>query len=302
MSTDILTSKISLQRKDDPREEQENTQESSGSYPVSTKTKLKRLAQRGNYDKNVIHPILDEALVCHIAFLNKDGSPICIPNGFVRDGDSLLFHGKSNSFLQKYMGQGNPVCVEVTLFDGLVIARSAFHHSVNYRSVMIFGNPIAITDEKAKNDALRQFTEKMVPGSWHYIRKPTSSELKSTAVCRLALTEVSAKIRTGGPKDDEEDYKRDLWAGVIPTYLVAAAPIPDCTEKQIKQPTASRYKITTDIIPMPSHISRYEKVPSPHKVPGLGLSRIDPRFQVIIAIMIVVLALLTHRVLKHHSC
>jgi len=151
--------------------------------------------------------------------------------------------------------------------------------------------------KQKKNEALAKFTEKMVPGRWPYVRQPTASELKSTTVCRLPLIEVSAKVRVGGPKDDDEDYKSEIWAGVIPTFLVSGPPLPDIPQKG-KPSSASKTTIDDKTVMMPTHVAEYHKVPSPRTVPGLGLSRIDVRIQLVLAILIAVVALLTMRVLK----
>jgi nitroimidazol reductase NimA-like FMN-containing flavoprotein (pyridoxamine 5'-phosphate oxidase superfamily) len=245
-----------------------------------------------------VHAILDEAYVCHVAFLTPDGNPICIPNGFVRDGESIIMHGKSNSFLQRYLCSGKPVCVEVTLMDGLVLARSAFHHSVNYRSVCVFGTPEAITEEKEKNRALELFSEKMIPGRWSYIRLPTSAELKGTSVCRLTLSEVSAKVRVGGPKDDDDDYKLDIWAGVIPTHLVSGIPKADINHgKKGKQPAKSVLSAQSNEISIPRHVTNFKKIPNPRLVPDLGLAPENNRTQMIIAVLVAIIGILLFRII-----
>lgn len=190
------------------------------------KTRLRRLPKRGSYDRNVINAILDEAFFCHVGFV-VDGQPYVIPTGFARIGDDLLIHGSAASRMMRSLAGGADVCVTVTLVDGLVLARSAFHHSINYRSVVILGKAEVINDENQKNAALEAFTEHMVPGRWPDVRWPTQLELKATTVLRLPISEASAKIRTGDPVDDDEDYAMDVWAGVLPISLAAGESVPD---------------------------------------------------------------------------
>ena len=197
---------------------------------VTERTKLKRLPKRGSFDRETIYKILDEAFICHVGFA-VDGKPFVIPTGYARAGDELLIHGSAASRMMRAMAKGIDVCVTVTLLDGLVLARSAFHHSVNYRSVVIFGNATLIEDEAEKREALRLFTEHIVPDRWNEIREPNELELKATTVLKLPITEASAKIRAGGPVDDEEDYEMDIWAGVIPLKIKAEAPENDARLK-----------------------------------------------------------------------
>lgn len=190
------------------------------------RTKLKRIPKRGNFDRETVYKILDEAFICHIGF-SVDGQTFVIPTAYGRKGDTLYVHGSAASRMMREMSKGIDVCVTVTLVDGLVLARSAFHHSMNYRSVVIFGNAEIITDEAEKNDALFAFTEHLINGRWDDVRQPNSKELKATTVLRLPINEASAKIRTGDPIDDEEDYDLDVWAGVIPLKINAEKPIDD---------------------------------------------------------------------------
>ena len=190
------------------------------------KTRLKRLPKRGNYDRDVINAILDEAFFCHVGFV-VDGQPFVIPMGFARIGDDLMIHGSAASRLMRNLAEGIDVCVTVTLVDGLVLARSAFHHSVNYRSVVILGKAEMVTDESEKNAALEAFTNHIIPGRWAEVRWPTPLELKATTVLRLSITEASAKIRTGDPVDDDEDYTLNTWAGVLPLAITPGLPVPD---------------------------------------------------------------------------
>jgi nitroimidazol reductase NimA-like FMN-containing flavoprotein (pyridoxamine 5'-phosphate oxidase superfamily) len=184
------------------------------------------MPKRGRYDRETIDAILDEALICHVGFVD-DGFPVVTPTLHARTGDVLLLHGSSASRTLRQLGGGIEVCITATLIDGLVLARSAFHHSVNYRSAMLFGRAEEVTDPAEKESALEAFTEKLVPGRWADVRTPTAQELKGTSVLRFPLDEGSAKVREGPPLDDEEDYALDVWAGVVPLRLSAAAPVPD---------------------------------------------------------------------------
>ena len=190
------------------------------------KTKVRRLPKRGNYDRDVINSILDDAFICHVGFV-VDGQPYVIPTGFARVGDHLYIHGSAASRMLRTLSEGVEVCVTVTLIDGLVLARSAFHHSINYRSVVILGTATMVDDPAEKAKALEAFTEHVMPGRWADVRWPTEIELKATTVLKLPIDEASAKIRTGGPVDDEEDYDMDVWAGVLPLSLDTSAPVPD---------------------------------------------------------------------------
>lgn len=190
------------------------------------RTKLKRVPKNGSFDRAAIYRILDDAFLCHVGFIT-DGQPFVIPTGYARVGDGLLLHGSAASRMLRTMASGVDVCVTVTLLDGLVLARSVFHHSMNYRSVMIFGKAKVVSDEVEKLGALRALTEHIVPQRWSEVRLPNERELKATTVLALPLRESSAKIRTGDPVDDEEDYALDVWAGVIPLRLSAGSPVVD---------------------------------------------------------------------------
>jgi uncharacterized protein len=192
----------------------------------TSRTTLKRLPQRGHYDRELIEQILDEGFICHVGFA-VDGQPLVIPTGYARVGDSLIIHGSQASRMLRTLGQGIEVCVTVTLIDGLVLARSAFHHSMNYRSVVVFGRATAVDDPDEKLAALRALSDHMIPGRWDDVREPNERELQQTTVLSLPLTEVSAKVRTGPPLDDEEDYSLPVWAGLIPLSLVAQDPVSD---------------------------------------------------------------------------
>ena len=195
-------------------------------YTPTNRTEVHRLPKRAVYDKAQVHAILDEGRICHVGFV-MDGQPFVIPTGYARLGDRLYIHGSAASRLVREAAAGIPVCVTVTLLDGFVLARSAFHHSMNYRSVVIMGRARLVADADEKMEALRSFTNHIVAGRWEEVRQPTPTEMKATSVLALALEEVSAKVRTGGPIDDEEDYALPVWAGVVPVRLAAGEPIPD---------------------------------------------------------------------------
>lgn len=190
------------------------------------RTQIKRLPKRANYETQTIYNILDEALICHIGF-TVNNQPFVIPTTYGRVEDKLYIHGSPASRMLRTLNQGIEVCVTVTLLDGLVLARSAFHHSMNYRSVVIFGTATLVTDTEEKNEALRAFTEHIIPERWQEIRQPSKQELQGTMVLSLPLTEASAKVRTGNPVDDESDYDLSVWAGVLPLHMVPGKPIAD---------------------------------------------------------------------------
>jgi uncharacterized protein len=190
------------------------------------RTTLKRVPENGSFDRATIYQILDEAFLCHVGFIT-DGQPFVIPTGYARLGDDLLLHGSAASRMLRAMASGIDVCVTVTLLDGLVLARSIFHHSMNYRSVMIFGKAKVISDGMEKLGALRALTEHIVPQRWSEARPPNEQELKATTVLVLPLQEASAKVRTGDPVDNVEDHALDIWAGVIPLRLSAGSPVVD---------------------------------------------------------------------------
>ena len=195
-------------------------------FAPTQRTTLKRLPKRGVFDRELVYNILDEGFICHVGFI-AETQPFVIPTGYARVGDELYIHGSQASRMLKTVGQGIDVCVTVTLVDGLVLARSAFHHSMNYRSVVVFGQATAITERAAKLTALRALSEHMIPGRWDEVRPPSEQELKQTSVLSLSLTEASAKVRTGPPLDDEEDYELGVWAGVVPLRLIAGVPVAD---------------------------------------------------------------------------
>ena len=192
----------------------------------STRTRIRRVPNRADYSRETIDAILDEALVAHLGFA-IDGQPYVIPTLHARVGDVVYVHGSAASRAIRGLTGGLDACLTVTLLDGLVLARSAFHHSMNYRSVVVLGEarPVEGADERLA--ALEAFTERVVPGRWDEVRPPTPQELKGTRVLAFDLGEASAKVRTGPPVDDDEDYERDVWAGVIPLALTAGPPAPD---------------------------------------------------------------------------
>lgn len=212
-------------------------------FEKTERTILKRLPLRGVYDRELVYSILDEGFICHVGFV-VEGRPYVIPTGYARSGDKLYIHGSQASRMLRTLKKGVDVCLTVTLLDGLVLARSAFHHSMNYRSVVVFGRAGLVNDLTEKLAALRVFSDHVILGRWEDVRKPAKRELKATTVLALPLEEVSAKVRTGPPLDDEEDYALPIWAGVIPISLVADAPLPDPRmPKDIKLPRyASEYK------------------------------------------------------------
>jgi len=193
--------------------------------PVTDRTKVRRLPKRGHYDRETIHAILDEALICHVGFV-VEGAPVVIPTIHWREDDTLYVHGSAASRMLRSLKEGVDACVTVTLLDGLVLARSAFHHSMNYRSVVVFGKAREVDGEE-KLRALDSLVEHVQRGRSRDIRPPNELELRATTVLALPLDEASAKIRTGGPVDDEEDYALPIWAGVVPMRLTRAEPIAD---------------------------------------------------------------------------
>ena len=198
----------------------------SGTPAPSRRTRVGRLPKRGHYDRPTIDAILDEGLIGHLGFA-VDGQPFVIPTLYGRIGDHVYVHGSSAARSLKALGGGLPCCLTVTLVDGMVLARSIFNHSVNYRSVVVLGTAEAVTDKDEKTAALVAFSDRILPGRWDEVRGPTRQELKATTILRLPLDEASAKVRSGPPGDDEPDYALEVWAGVIPTALVRGTPVPD---------------------------------------------------------------------------
>jgi nitroimidazol reductase NimA-like FMN-containing flavoprotein (pyridoxamine 5'-phosphate oxidase superfamily) len=195
-------------------------------FTPTERTKVRRLPDRGKYDSESVYGILDEAFICHVGFV-VEAQPYVIPTGFARVNDTLYIHGSAASRMLRTLADGVQVCVTVTLIDGIVMARSGFHSSMNYRSVVILGRATQVEERDEKLAALAAFSEQVMPGRWRDLRETTDAELKGTLVLTLPLKEVSAKVRTGPPKDDEVDYALPLWAGVVPLKLTAGNPIDD---------------------------------------------------------------------------
>jgi nitroimidazol reductase NimA-like FMN-containing flavoprotein (pyridoxamine 5'-phosphate oxidase superfamily) len=192
----------------------------------SERTRVRREPQRGVYARGAIDAILDEGLVCHLGFVSE-GQPYVIPTLYARLGDEVLVHGSSASRMLRTLGGGVDCCLTVTLLDGIVLARSIFNHSINYRSVVVLGRATAVVGPAGKLRALEAFSDRLLPGRWADVRPPTETELKATSILRLPLDEASAKVRTGPPEDDEADYDRPVWAGVIPLALAVGEPEAD---------------------------------------------------------------------------
>jgi uncharacterized protein len=195
-------------------------------FTPTGRTKVRRKPERGSYDHELIYRILDEAFVCHVAFI-VDGQPFLVPTNYVRVGDKLFLHGSTASRLMKTLGSGAPFCLSVTLLDGIVCAPSATGHSVNYRSVVVMGTAVPVEGEPAKLAAMRDFVEYVIRGRWATVRPPTEQELKGTMVLAVPLVEASAKVRTGFAVNDDEDYATPTWTGVIPMKWSSQAPVPD---------------------------------------------------------------------------
>ena len=213
-------------------------------FPQTDRTKLKRLPKRGHFDRETVYAILDEGFICHVGFA-VDGQPFVVPTGYARVGDKLYIHGSQASRMLRSLSNGLDACVTVTIVDGLVLARSAFHHSMNYRSVLVFGHATLVDDPKEKYDALLALSEHIVRGRWADVREPNEQEMVQTTVLCLPMEEASAKIRTGPPLDDEEDYSLPMWAGVLPLKLVAGEPVNDPR--------------LPDGVPVPPYVSHYKR-------------------------------------------
>ncbi len=211
------------------------------------RTQVMRLPKRGDYSQETIHSILDAGFICHAGFV-MDGQPFVIPTGYGRSGDTLYLHGSSASRMLRTLAGGVEVCVTVTLLDGLVLARSAFHHSMNYRSVVLFGTATLVESAEEKTEALRVISEQIVPGRWKDVRWPTEQELKATKVLALPISEASAKVRTGPPLDDEEDYAMNVWAGILPLSVHAETPVPDP-------------RLSSEVEAVPEYLLHYAKRP-----------------------------------------
>ena len=205
---------------------------------VTERSEVRRLPKRGSHDDKLIHDILDAAFIAHVGFC-IDGQPFVIPTLFGRSGDKLFLHGSAASRMLRELEKGVAACVTVTLVDGLVLARSAFHHSMNYRSVVAFGTARKLEGQSEKSDALRVISEHLIAGRWDDVRVPNEKELKATSVLEFTMEEASTKVRTGGPIDDEEDYVLPVWAGVLPLGLKAGNLVPD--ERVHSEATVPQY-------------------------------------------------------------
>jgi nitroimidazol reductase NimA-like FMN-containing flavoprotein (pyridoxamine 5'-phosphate oxidase superfamily) len=217
------------------------------SYEPTERTRARRLAERAVYDRATVHAVLDEGFLCHVGFV-VDGQPYVIPTGYARVGETLYLHGSTGSRLG--LRPGMDVCVTVTLLEGLVLTRSAFHHSMQYRSVMALGRTRLVSDPEEKQSALRALVDHIVPGRADAIRGPDGKELAATAVLALPLVEVSAKVRGGTVGDEAEDYALPVWAGLLPLRLTAGAPVPD--------------ELLDPAVPLPAHVAAWRR-PAPPK-------------------------------------
>ncbi len=195
-------------------------------FSKTGQNRIKRKPKRGLYDRESIYQILDEALICHVGFV-ENKQPYVIPINFARVEDTIVLHGAKGSRLLKHIGAGHAVCVEVTLVDGLVLARSVFNHSINYRSVVLFGRGWIIEEDREKLSALEAITEHIIPGRWREARLPNRKEMNATSVVSIKIDQASAKIRSGPPGDDEADYALPIWAGVLPLHEVSLSPVRD---------------------------------------------------------------------------
>ncbi|HEY7892414.1 MAG TPA: pyridoxamine 5'-phosphate oxidase family protein [Solirubrobacteraceae bacterium] len=211
----------------------------------SDRVRLRRKRERGSHDREVIDAILDEGLIAHLGVTDDEGHPVVTPTLHARVGDVVYLHGSAASRTLASLRSGGPACLTVSLIDGLVLARSAMHHSVNYRSVMLFGRSTPVTDPEEKLKALEAVVEHIIPGRWAAVRAPTENELRATAVLSMPIDQASAKVRSGQPVDDEDDYAIDTWAGVLPLALQPLAPQPDP-----RMPAAR---------PLPSYVSCYRR-------------------------------------------
>jgi nitroimidazol reductase NimA-like FMN-containing flavoprotein (pyridoxamine 5'-phosphate oxidase superfamily) len=194
-------------------------------FPKTDRNRVKRIPKRGHYDREIIYPILDAGFICHVGFV-VEGQPFVIPTSYGREGDVIYLHGSSKSRMMDRASEGTPICLTVTHLDGLVLARSAFHHSMNYRSAVVFGTAKEVHGEE-KEKGLLLISENILKGRWDEVRGPTEKELKATSVLRLEIESASAKIRTGPPGDDEPDYELPIWAGILPIKLEYGTPEAD---------------------------------------------------------------------------
>jgi len=213
-------------------------------FTRTDRNRIRRLPERGHYDRETVHRILDEALICHVAFVEKE-QPYVIPINFARVEDRIVLHGAKASRLLKHVEAGHPICVEVTIVDGLVLARSVFHHSMNYRSVVMFGKGHLIEDQQEKLAALQAVTEHLIPGRWQEARLPNRKELNATSVVSINIDEASAKVRVGPPIDEQEDYSLPVWAGILPLQETPLIPIRD--------------ELQSEDVLLPDYVSQYSR-------------------------------------------
>ena len=214
------------------------------SFEVTGRNRIRRVAKRAEYDRDAVFQVFDQAWICNVGISGEQG-PIIIPMLHARIEDRLIFHGATSSRLMQYLSSGEQVCLSVAMADGIVLARSLFHHSMNYRSAIAFGAGRLLSREKERLEALKAITDKVMPGRWDDARQPNAKEMKATAVVAVKIEAASAKVRRGGPLDDEEDYQLDVWAGVLPVKETYQPPIPDA-------------KLSLDI-PIPPYVTRFAK-------------------------------------------
>jgi len=220
-----------------------NQEKNMSEFAKTTRNKVKRLPKRGHYDKETIYHLIDQAIMCYVAFV-QDGQPFIIPTLHARQGDNILLHGSRASRMMRHLEAGNSVCINITMVDGLVLARAVFHHSMNYRSVVLFGKGQLVPDEE-KMAGLELFTERIMPGRWDDARQPNKQELKATTIISIPIESASAKVRVGPPGDDDEDYDLPIWAGVVPITQQVGTPQPD--------------PLLRDGVPLPDYIADYVK-------------------------------------------
>jgi len=213
-------------------------------YSTTERNRIRRLPKRASYDQETINRILDEALICHIGIV-ENGQPFVIPTNFARLNDTILLHGSKASRMIKHVGAGHPVCVTVTILDGVVLARSIFHHSMNYRSAVLFGKGRLVEGDDEKLAALEAISEHIMPGRWREARLPNRREMKATGVVSIRIESASAKVRTGPPGDEQEDYGLPVWAGVLPLEQTALPPLRD--------------ELLRENVPIPSYVSSYSR-------------------------------------------
>jgi uncharacterized protein len=227
-----------------PNARRTRRKEKMTAFTITQKNRVIRVPERGRYDTATIHSIIDEALICHVGFV-QDGQPFVIPTLHVRRQDELLLHGATTSRLMRHIRAGNEVCVAISIVDGIVLAKAASKHSINYRSVVLFGKGKLIDSDSDKLLALESFTEKIMTGRWADVRKPNAQEILATSIVSITIAEASAKIRTGPPKDRDEDIELPVWAGVLPLQQVALAPI--------------RAAYTDDTTSVPEYVTDYNR-------------------------------------------